>query len=54
MNAEKLLKALKAADETMTDEFDGDAHCDHSVGICWCAYHSVRHMMKEAIKDAES
>jgi hypothetical protein len=43
------LELLARADTAMRLLLDEDAHCDHSVGICWCDYTHLRGAMREAL-----
>lgn len=51
--APELLDALKRIDTELENGPDEDAaQCDHSVGICFCAYRRVRDQMRAAIAKA--
>lgn len=43
-----LRELLAKADKEML-LIDGDAYCDHSVGICWCSWIDLREDMRSAL-----
>lgn len=49
-----MLALVRRTEEFFTaGNFDADAVCDHSVGVCWCDYHRLRTELREQLRAHE-